>query len=137
MIQLTSTLFSVRQLQGLQKVGDVMMPPGPNTPSFTEVGCINYVDTAMSAAHPDDIRDFGYLLNFFYIAPTPVIHWVLKLADHADRFPPVIAAQLRKLNIGIKGVVVSLYYSGKTRLGINESPLDAIDFSLTCERNEG
>lgn len=137
MNQLTSTLFSVRQLKGLQKLGDVIMPGGKEFPSFSETGCIAFVDTAMGSAHPDDIRDFGFLLLFFYVAPVKVIHWIVKLADNADYFPAAIATLLRKLNIGIKGVVVSLYYSGKTGLGITHNPLDTIDFSLTCERSEG
>ena len=133
----TSTLFSVRQLKGLQKLGDVMMPGGQGFPSFSETGSIAYVDTAMGSAHPDDIRDFGLLLLFFYVAPVPVIHWVVTLADNSERFPPGIAALLRKLNIGIKGVLVSLYYSGKPGLGVSQNPLDTIDFSLSCERSEG
>ena len=137
MNQYTSSLFSVRQLKGLQKLGDVMMPGGQGFPAFSETGCLAYVDTAMGSAHPDDIRDFGMLLLFFYAAPITVIHWVLKLADNADRFPTAVAALLRKLNIGIKGVVVSLYYSGKTGLGVSHNPLDTIEFSLTCERPEG
>lgn len=134
---LTSTLFSYRQLLGLQKLGDVMIPGDREFPAFSETGCLAYVDTAMGSAHPDDIRDFGFLLWFFYLAPTPLIRSVVWLADNAEQFPNAIAGLLRKLNIGLKGVVVSLYYSGKTGLSGGTSPLDIIEFSLTCERREG
>lgn len=128
-----SSLFSRRQLKGLQKLGDVMMPAGNGFPSFSQTGCIQHVDIAMGSAHPDDVRDFGYLLLLLHYAPKPIVTWIVKLADQPDRFPEVLASQLRKLNIGIKGVVVSLYYSGKTGFGQTRSPLDVIEFSLTCK----
>ena len=133
MSDFTSGLFTLKQLRGLQKLGDILMPAGHGFPSFSESGCIHQVDTAMGSAHPDDIRDFGFLLLLCYYAPVTVIRWIVSCADHAERFPNLLAIQFRKLNIGIKGVVVSLYYSGKVGIGQTGSPLDVIELKLTCK----
>jgi len=128
-----SSLFTRRQLMGLQKLGNIVMPGGNGFPSFSQTGCIQHVDITMGSAHPDDVRDFGYLLLLFHYLPKLAVTWIIKLADQPDRFPEILASQLRKLNIGIKGVVVSLYYSGKTGFGQSLSPLDVIEFSLNCK----
>ena len=131
-----SNLYSTRQLNGLRKLGDVMMPGNGAFPSFSDSGCIAAIDTAMGSAHPADIRDFGLLLWLCHLAPTFVIRGLVHTADRADRFPPLMAAQLRKANIGLKGVVVSLYYSGQQGLRQNPTPLDVIDYHLTCDTSD-
>lgn len=132
----TSTLFSVNQLKGLEKLGDIMMPSNQSFPSFSESGCIASVDTAMGSAHPDDIRDFGYFLLFCRYAPPALIKLIIQLADNANRFPTWLAPLLRTLNIGIKGVVISLYYSGQQGFRQGSTPLEAIDYSLTCDTTD-
>ncbi|MEZ5504815.1 MAG: hypothetical protein R3F47_14705 [Gammaproteobacteria bacterium] len=128
-----STLFSVRQLNGLQKLGDVMLPANGEFPAFSATGCIERIDDLMGTAHPDDVRDFGLLLLVFHYLPPFVIDWIVRLADSADRWPAFIAPLLRQLNIGIKGVVLSLYYSGYQRTTSRaKNPLHAIDYQVHC-----
>lgn len=136
MTQNISHLFTVNQLKGLEKLGDIMMPANNEFPSFSESGCITDVDITMSSAHKDDIRDFGYLLLFCRYTPNALIRMIIQLADSADRFPNWIAPLLRKLNIGIKGVVVSLYYSGRQGFTQGDTALDVIDFNLTCDTSD-
>jgi len=131
-----SKLFTQHQLQGLRKIGDIMLPAGNGFPSFSECGCIAAVDTAMSSAHKDDIRDFGYLLLACHYAPTPIVKLIINMADNAERFPSFIAPLMRKLNIGIKGIVISLYYSGKQGFSNSANPLNVIDFNLTCNTSD-
>jgi hypothetical protein len=133
MILGASELFSTKQISGLNKLGDIIMPENGEFPAFSKTGCAHHIDIAMMNAHPDDVRDFGFLLLFCYYSPAMMIRLILDCADNADRFPFFITPLLRKLNIGIKGVVVSLYYSGENGLSSNsKSTLDVIDFNLTC-----
>ena len=128
-----SSLFSVRQLQGLEKLGDVMLPGNQDFPSFSATGCIERIDDLMGTAHPDDVRDFGLLLLAIHYLPTIMVEWLVRLADGADRWPAFIAPLLRTLNIGIKGVVLSLYYSGYHRSTYQgKTGLDAIDYHVHC-----
>ena len=128
-----SSLFSARQLQGLQKLGDVMLPANGEFPLFSSTGCIERIDDLMGTAHPDDIRDFGLLLLVINYLPNLAIEWIVRLADSAERMPALIAPLCRQLNIGIKGVVFSLYYSGYHRSTYQgKTGLDVIDYHVHC-----
>ena len=128
-----SSLFTTRQLNGLNKLGDIMIPANGQFPAFSHTGCINHIDDLMGTAHPEDIRDFGLLLLVFHYLPLFVIQWIVWLADNADRFPEFIAPLLRTANIGMKGVVVSLYYSGYHQATYQgNTGLDIIDYHVHC-----
>lgn len=128
-----SSLFNARQLNGLQKLGDIVLPGYGEFPRFSDTGCIEHIDDLMSPAPPDDLKDLGKLLLVFHYLPTFAIEWILRLADGADRWPALIAPLLRTLNIGTKGVVFSLYYSGHHRTTYQgKTGLDVIDYHVHC-----
>ena len=128
-----SSLFTQRQLNGLTRIGDLMLPANGRFPAFSQTGCIERIDDLMGTAHPDDIRDLGLLLLVFNFLPVFVLRWVLQLVDKAEQMPSFIAPIFRTLNIGVKGVVLSLYYSGYSRVTYQgKSALDAIDYEVHC-----
>jgi acyl-CoA reductase-like NAD-dependent aldehyde dehydrogenase len=106
-----SKYFSPRQLMGLAKAGDVILPGTRRSPSFSETGCIEYVDRMAAYLSPDDVSDLQTLLTLFRWTPRWAIRRVLALCSRNGRFPGVIGSTLRKLDIGIKGAITSLYYS--------------------------
>lgn len=128
-----SSLFTTRQLSGLRKLGDIMLPPNGDFPAFSSTGCIERIDDLMGTAHPDDVRDFGLLLLVIHYLPAFAVEWIVRLADSADRWPSFIAPLLRMMNIGIKGVVFSLYYSGYHRASYTgKTGPEAIDYHVHC-----
>lgn len=128
-----STLFTRRQLQGLCKLGDILAPAQGPFPAFSSTGCIDHIDALMGTAHPDDIRDLRGLLLVMSYLPRFAVEWIVRLADSADQWPAFLAPLLRTLNIGIKGVVYSLYYSGHHRATYQgQTALDAIDYDVHC-----
>ena len=128
-----SSLFTQRQLSGLCRVGDLMMPANGKFPTFSQTGCIERIDDLMGTAHPDDIRDLGLLLLVFNYLPKFSLHWILQLIDKTEQMPGFIAPLFRTLNIGIKGVVFSLYYSGYSRVTYQgPTGLDAMDYQVHC-----
>ena len=128
-----SSLFSRRQLNGLIRIGDLMLPANGRFPAFSQTGCVERIDDLMGTAHPDDIRDLGLLLLVFNYLPTVMLRWILQLIDKTEQMPSFIAPLFRTLNIGIKGVVLSLYYSGYSRVTYQgPSALDAIDYQVHC-----
>lgn len=130
---MSSTLFSTRQLQGLCKLGDIVLPGQGAFPAFSSTGCVEHVDALLGTAHPDDVRDLGWLLLVIHYLPGFAVEWIVRLADSADRWPALLAPLLRTLNIGIKGVVFSLYYSGYHRATYQgKTGLDAIDYHVHC-----
>lgn len=125
--------LTLKQLNALQKVGNIIIPNNPPFTEFSRTGCIGHIDEILLNAHPDDIKDLKLLLNVLHVTPTAIIKWLLYQADHAERYPKLIATALRMFNLGIKGIIFSLYYSGKTRIGAeSKSAHIAIDYQLNC-----
>jgi hypothetical protein len=128
-----STFLSLRQLDTLQRIGDFMLPGASNMPSFSETDSLSFVDEILSETPEPDVKDFAMLLSVLAFMPGSVIAWLVKLAQRADKFPGLLGGQLRLLDLGLRGVIFSLYYSGKTGAQAKSaSPLQAIGFELVC-----
>lgn len=132
-----SLFLSQREIRGLNKLGDLVIPGGYGLPSFSETGCVDHVDEVMAPTPAADVKDFKLLMKVFSVAPEFFIKGVLKLLDKESAFPEPIGGLLRLLNVGIKGVVFSLYYSNKTN-DFYQGPLvhEAIGYQVTCEMDE-
>lgn len=103
--------LDARQLRGLLKVADVFVPGQGALPSFSRSGFVREVDRIVSYMARKDRDEFLALLRVIAILPRFLVRLVVA-ASASDRwFPRPIASQLRLLNIGLKGVAYSLYYS--------------------------
>ncbi len=132
-----SELYSRQQLKGLNKLGDQMIPANEEFPSFSQTGCIEYIDTVMGAAHKDDQQAFGLLLWVLSYTPTLFIQWLLKLLDKTETLPPVMAGPFRLLNVSLRGVVYTLYYSNKTAPFYRGNKVfDVIDYHVHCKPDQ-
>jgi len=128
-----SEYYSETQLEGLNKLGDVVIPRNGAFPSFSDTGCRDYIDDVMAPADADDTAAFGYLLLLFKYMPTAFISLILWLADNAESMPKLIAPPFRMLNISLRGVVFSLYYSNQTSSSYTGPMVhDVIDYNVTC-----
>lgn len=111
------------QLRGLAKVGDVLIPGDEDLPSFSRSGAIAHVDRMldyMNASDRDGIKAALWILRF---APRFKIRSILALTEMQRHMPEPLARVCRMLNVGLKGVVMTLYYSD---LGPGPSVLRAI-----------
>ena len=106
-----SKYFSQNQLLGLVKVGDVILPGTDVSPSFSAIGCIDHVDRMAAYLNPDDLNGLQMLLAIFRYAPKWAIRLLMTLCLKNERFPGFMGAALRTVDLGIKGLVMSLYYS--------------------------
>jgi hypothetical protein len=106
-----STYLSPLQYAGLLHVGDVLVPGTAELPSFRQARCAQHVDRMLAWMYPSDRRGLAVLLGVLRFFPAPVIRWLFALAGRADRFPGPVATVLRMADIGVKGSVVTLYYS--------------------------
>lgn len=132
-----SLFLSQREIQGLNKLGDLVIPGGYGMPSFSETGCVDHIDEVMAPTPAADVKDFKLLMKVFSVAPDFFIIGILKLLDKESVFPEPIGGLLRLLNVGIKGVVFSLYYSNNTS-DFYQGPLvhEAIGYQVKCEIDE-
>jgi len=101
-----------RQYAGLLHVGDILVPGGPELPSFRQARCAHHVDRMLAWMNQSDVRGLRTLLAVLLFVPAPVIRLLFAMADRSERFPGPIGTALRMANIGVKGSVMTLYYSG-------------------------
>ncbi|MGD9010544.1 MAG: aldehyde dehydrogenase family protein [Desulfobacteraceae bacterium] len=109
-----SKYFNPPQLIGLQKAGDVILPGTDLSPSFSDTGCIEHVDRLAAYLSDDDLGGLRALLRILRHAPKWSIRLLLTACRANARFPGVLGTVLRTIDIGLRGLVTSLYYSNLT-----------------------
>src|SRR5262249_29421408 len=101
-----------RQLRALEVIGDILVPGDEDLPSFSHLGCVAHVDRLLDFLPDEDLRGLQGLLTSASVVPRPLVagllHWL-----EAGLWPPgPWAAPLRVVRLGLRGVVLALYYSG-------------------------
>jgi acyl-CoA reductase-like NAD-dependent aldehyde dehydrogenase len=104
--------LSRTQFAGLLKLGDVIIPGDGDLPSFSASGCAVHADRMIAYMNPGDRDGITALLGVARFLPRVALRGLLRLTERHTAFPAPIAAGLRMINIGLKGVVMTLYYSG-------------------------
>jgi aldehyde dehydrogenase (NAD+) len=99
------------QMAGLQKVGDILIPGDGDLPSFSASGCAAATDRMLPYMSESDRSGITTLLTLFGFLPGLVIRAILALTERHRSVPEPFAAPLRLINLGVKGVVMTLYYS--------------------------
>ena len=127
----TSDHMSPAALRCIVRLGDILLPRTDELPSFSELGCIDRVDDIVAYAPPGDIKDLNMLLAVLSVAPTGVLRFLTRAMMNPDGWPGPIATLLRMLDVGLRGVIFGLYYSGKKGSAYEgKTPLEIIDFEL-------
>jgi hypothetical protein len=118
-------MLSNREIKGLVKLGEALIPKNPPFPSFSETGCVALADIALKGLPSKDLRDLKAFLRVVSYFPKALVLLTLKLLETA----PV--ADLRKASLGIKALAMSLYYSGKASPEYTgKSPLELIGYRI-------
>lgn len=120
-----SQFLGLRELSALKRIGDLMLPGDSDFPSFSQTGCIAFVDDLLRFMAPKDRDDVKTLLKALSFLPSPLLRAFLTLCR--TRWTPT----LRMIELGLKGLVMSLYYSNKTAPQYaGRTPYDVIGFAL-------
>ncbi len=106
-----SAYFTSSQLRAIEKTGDILIPGDDEMPSFKKLGCIEYVDRVAEYMAPQDLQDFRGLMSVFARLPGFLIRGIMSLTRISFSLPSLIGGNLRMLELGVKGVVMTLYYS--------------------------
>lgn len=107
----TSRHLNAAQMRGLAKVGDLVVPGDDVMPSFTQSGSLAEVDRMLDHMTDFDRDGVKLLLTLFCWLPRFVGSAILWVSEHDRSLPGPLGAACRMVNLGIKGVVMSLYYS--------------------------
>jgi len=111
---MTSTILTPAQHSGLLRVGDVLIPGDRQFPAFSRSRCAEHVDRMLAYMNESDLQAIKILLGLFRYLPKLVLRGIMALTDQHRRFPDAIGGPLRMINIAIKGLVMTLYYSDLT-----------------------
>jgi hypothetical protein len=106
-----SQLLSTRQFEGLLKAGDILIPGDDALPSFSASGCAGEIDRMLPYMSESDRRGLTALLGIIRFLPRILVRWILALTEKHRSFPDAVGGPLRMINIGVKGAVMTLYYS--------------------------
>jgi hypothetical protein len=102
--------FKANQVQGVRKLGNVMFPGGEGFPSFSDCDCVRHLDRILDFMPEQDLKDLGMLALLLAWLPKPVVRFFIWILDRGVSWPGPIGAQLRTIRLGVRGLILSLYY---------------------------
>jgi hypothetical protein len=121
-----SKYFSKRALISFNTFGDLLMPATDVLPAFSETGCLEHIDDLAVHAPQDDIGSLNLVLVILSFMPTALFRWLIKKMIGAQQSNSMLSTVYRQLNFGIKGLLYSLYYSGKSGLNYKGEPVNVL-----------
>ncbi len=130
-----SKYFSKRALISFNTFGDLLMPASDVLPAFSETGCLSHIDDLALHAPQDDIGSLNLVLVILSFMPTVVFRWLIKKMKGAQNSNSVFSTVYRQLNFGIKGLLYSLYYSGKSGENYKGEPVNVLIGNETVRLN--
>jgi hypothetical protein len=126
-----SNYFKPAALKGLNRIGDIFIPGEGDLPSFSEFGGIEHVDDIVAYTPAEDVASLNMVFSIFSILPEDMLRWAADQMVAASYRDGLLDGLLRQLNIGLKGILFSCYYSGKS--GSNyagKNPQDTIGYAV-------
>jgi hypothetical protein len=78
---------------------------------FSASGAIDHADRMADHMNPSDRDGVKFLCTVFRILPAALVRAIMTLTEQQRSLPSFLGTPCRLVNIGIKGVVMSLYYS--------------------------
>jgi len=109
-----SRILSAREIRALERIGDIMIPGVDGFPSFSRTGSILHVDPLLEVTPAEDVTGLKILLGVLSFLPGALLAGFLRMICREDRAPGLLAGAFRNIHIGLKGLVMSLYYSNRT-----------------------
>lgn len=104
--------FSSLSIKGLTKAGDIVLPGGDGFPRFSETEFVHHFGRVAHYMNPDDKAGLKFLTALMALLPTPLVRFILWVATLHPYVPGFFGTPLRQINIGVRGVLFTLYYSG-------------------------
>lgn len=131
----TSKYLGERAVRAFDRIGEIMMPRHDGYPSFSELGCIDHIDDIMEHVGADDRGALNLLLTLLSFFPDFLLSGFIALVEKGAGWPGAAGGFFRQLKTGLKSVVVTLYFSGKTGASYKgPTPLDVIDYHVNPVR---
>ena len=105
------TILDKGHLKGVEKLGKVVMPPDSDFPAFSEIQAEKYINRMVDYMYEDDRSAIMIILKLFSVMPLFLIRWTMSLIEHGYKWKGMLGAPFRMLQIGLKGLIFTIYYS--------------------------
>jgi len=128
-----ANFFSTRATKGLLKVGEIYCPKNGEFPSFQEAAGTAYLNNLVANVPGDDFASLSLVLAIFSFLPNSLLRWIINACTNAqnNQSDGLIPSTLRQLNLGLRGLCYSIYYSEFTNPNYTgKKPLEVIDYQL-------
>jgi len=128
---MNSKYLSKSALKAFGRIGDLLIPGDDTFPSFTAYQCLDHIDDLVGYVPEDDRQSLNMVLGILSPMPNAVLKWLIKKMAKSHMDNGLLGDVYRQLNMGIRGIVFSLYYSEKPGLKYKgENPTEMIGFKL-------
>ena len=128
-----ANFFSTRATKGLLKVGEIYCPRNGEFPSFNEAAGTTYLPGLVANVPADDFSSLSMVLAIFSFLPNGILKWIINACTNSQSNPSdgILPSLLRQLNIGLRGLCYSIYYSEFTNPNYTgKKPLDVMEYKL-------
>ena len=102
--------FNERQMRAVDKLGEVMIS------GFTASKCSRSIDRILDYMPESDRKDLGLLLTLLSFFPRFLLRGYVELVESSQFWPDWCGSLLRFMRIGLRGLIMTLYYSDTTTL---------------------
>ena len=126
-----SQFFNKPAIKCLNKIGDIIAPKNGDFPSYSEYGCIEHVDDIVRYAPAEDIKDLNMVLSILSYMPKTILKWIVRQSAESHKDDGPLSVIFRQLDFGLKGIILSTYYSNKAGSGYKgKTPLEVIGYDI-------
>jgi acyl-CoA reductase-like NAD-dependent aldehyde dehydrogenase len=108
---MSSKHLSENQLEGIVKVGNIIIPGDNDFPSFENAKVLDQIDRMLDYMTEEDRDGLSFLMGMFSYFPNFLIRFIINLAENNKKYPNIIGTPLRLIQMGVKGLIFTLYYS--------------------------
>ncbi len=125
--------FSNAALKGLTKMGNFYCPQNGEFPSFEQAAGLYKLNDLVANVPEDDFSAISMVLAIFSILPNFILKWLVGVMERSAKnlSDGIIASSLRQLNLGIRGLCYSVYYSEFTNPAYKgKTPLQVLDYKI-------
>lgn len=128
-----ANFFSTRATKGLLKVGEFYCPKNGDFPSFKDAAGTAYLNNLVKNVPTDDFSALSMVLAIFSFLPNFILKLIIDACTNAQKSTSdgLLASNLRQLNIGLRGLCYSIYYSEFTNPNFcGKKPLEVMEYKL-------
>jgi len=109
-----ATEIKKSHIKGLYKLGKVVVSDFPGFPTFAETQPQKHINGMVDYMYEDDRSAILIILSLFSVLPLFVIRWKMLFIDWGAKWKGASGAVFKMLQIALKGLIFTLYYSDFT-----------------------